>query len=115
MAITALRYAADHTPGLKPIETVQRDLSADPLTMLELNRFDAVIFDPPRAGAQKQARELATSNVPNVVAVSCDAASFARDARTLVEGGYSLRHVTPVDQFKWSAHVEMVGYFVRRR
>jgi 23S rRNA (uracil1939-C5)-methyltransferase len=112
-AIAALRRAADHTSGLKPIETVRRDLFADPLTVLELNRFDAVVFDPPRVGAQKQVRELATSTVPVIAAVSCDAASFARDARTLVEGGYTLRHVTPVDQFKWSAHVEIVGCFVR--
>lgn len=111
--IAALQHAVNHTPGLKPLEIVRRDLFADPLTMLELNRFDAVVFDPPRAGAQKQARELAQSSVPVVVAVSCDAASFARDARTLIGGGYTLREVVPVDQFKWSAHVEIAGYFVR--
>ncbi len=113
-AIDALQRTANHSSGLKPISAVRRDLFSDPLTHLELNRFDAVVFDPPRAGAQKQVRELAQSTVGVVVAVSCDAASFARDARVLVEGGYSLVRVIPVDQFRWSAHVEIVGCFERR-
>jgi 23S rRNA (uracil1939-C5)-methyltransferase len=71
------------------------------------------VFDPPRQGAEAQARELAKSKVPLVVAVSCNAASFARDARILVDGGYRLTAVTPVDQFRHSAHVEIVARFVR--
>ena len=77
----------------------------------ELKAFDAVVFDPPRQGAEAQARELAKSAVPIVVAVSCDAATFARDARILVDGGYKLASVTPVDQFRYSSHVEMVAKF----
>ena len=72
-----------------------------------------MVFDPPRAGAEAQARELAKSAVKRVVAVSCDAATFARDASILVAGGYRLSTVTPVDQFLWSPHVEIVGVFVR--
>ena len=79
----------------------------------ELKGFDAVVFDPPRQGAEAQARELAKSAVPIVVAVSCDAATFARDARILVDGGYKLVGVTPVDQFRYSFHVEIVAKFER--
>jgi 23S rRNA (uracil1939-C5)-methyltransferase len=79
----------------------------------ELKAFDAVVFDPPRQGAQAQARELAKSGVATVVAVSCDPASFARDVRILVDGGYRLEGVTPVDQFRWSHHVEVVGVLRR--
>ncbi len=79
----------------------------------ELNKFGAVVFDPPRQGAQAQARELAASKVPIVIAVSCNAATFARDARMLVDGGYRLDAVTPVDQFRYSPHVEIVARFVR--
>ena len=77
----------------------------------ELKGFDAVVFDPPRQGAEAQARELVKSAVPIVVAVSCDATTFARDARILVDGGYKLVGVTPVDQFRYSFHVEMVAKF----
>jgi 23S rRNA (uracil1939-C5)-methyltransferase len=72
-----------------------------------------VVFDPPRQGAEAQARELAKSAVPVVVAVSCDATAFARDARILVDGGYKLVSVTPIDQFRYSFHVEIVGKFER--
>jgi 23S rRNA (uracil1939-C5)-methyltransferase len=75
----------------------------------ELERFDAVVFDPPRQGALAQARELAASGVPRVVAVSCNPATFARDASELVRGGYRLTVVTPVDQFLYAAHVEVVA------
>ena len=71
------------------------------------------MFDPPRDGAQAQARELAKSNVPIVIAVSCNAATFARDARILIDGGYRLHSVTPVDQFRYTAHVEIVAKFMR--
>jgi 23S rRNA (uracil1939-C5)-methyltransferase len=111
-AIVALRQAAA-VPGLKPIETETRDLFRRPLIASELARFDAVVFDPPRQGAQAQARALAASKVPVVVAVSCNPATFARDARLLVDGGYRLVAVTPVDQFRYSAHVEIVARFVR--
>jgi len=111
-AISALRQAAS-APGLKPIETHVRDLFRRPLVAGELAQFDAVVFDPPRQGAQMQARALAESKVPAVVAVSCNPATFARDARLLVDGGYRLVAVTPVDQFRYSAHVEIVARFVR--
>ena len=111
-AVAALRQAAK-TPGLKPVEAEARDLFRRPLAPEELKRFDAVVFDPPRQGAEAQARQLAASRVPLVIAVSCNAATFARDARLLVDGGYRLTDVTPVDQFRHSAHVEIVGRFER--
>ena len=98
--------------GLR-LTTETRDLFDKPLTPKELARFDAVVFDPPCAGAAEQAKALAQSKVPVVVAVSCNPASFARDARTLVDGGYAFKRVYPVDQFLWSAHVELVGVFGR--
>jgi len=111
-AVAALRQAAA-APGLKPIEAEARDLFRRPLITSELARFDAVVFDPPRQGAQAQARVLAESKVPVVVAVSCNPATFARDARLLVDGGYRLVAVMPVDQFRYSAHVEIVARFAR--
>jgi 23S rRNA (uracil1939-C5)-methyltransferase len=110
-AIAALRRAAAGTPGLKPVAIHLRDLSRRPLGQAELKRFDAVVFDPPRQGAEAQARELAASTVPTVVAVSCNPTTFARDARILVDGGYRLMQVVPVDQFLFSAHVEVVANF----
>lgn len=112
-AIMALAEAVRHTPGLKPIEGKARDLFREPLMARELKEFDAVVFDPPRAGAEAQARQLAKSTVKTVVAVSCDPASFARDARILIEGGYRLMRATPVDQFAFTAHVETVALFRR--
>ena len=110
-AIKALERAAATTSGLKPMETQTRDLYRRPFMANELKSFDAVVFDPPRQGAEAQARELAKSNVATVVAVSCDATTFARDARILVDGGYKLASVTPVDQFRYSFHVELVAKF----
>jgi 23S rRNA (uracil1939-C5)-methyltransferase len=112
-AIVALQRAAETTPGLKPVEAVIRDLFRSPFTPAELKRFDCVVFDPPRQGAQAQARELAASEIPTIVAVSCNPATFARDARVLVDGGYRLTRVTPVDQFLYSAHVELVAKFAK--
>jgi 23S rRNA (uracil1939-C5)-methyltransferase len=112
-AIAALDQAARSTSGLKPVEARTRDLFRRPLVPHELERFDAVLFDPPRQGAEAQARELARSAVPAVIAVSCNPATFARDAHLLSEGGYRLTHVTPVDQFRHSAHVEIVARFER--
>jgi 23S rRNA (uracil1939-C5)-methyltransferase len=110
-AIAALARAAATTSGLKPVDAQARDLFRRPLLAAELKAFDAVIFDPPRQGAEAQARALAASAVPLVVAVSCHAGTFARDARLLTDGGYRLTRVTPVDQFLYSAHVELVGKF----
>jgi 23S rRNA (uracil1939-C5)-methyltransferase len=107
-ALAALKRAAS-TAGLKPVEVERRDLFRRPLTAPELKNFDAVVFDPPRQGAQAQARELALSGVPRIVAVSCNPATFARDAGELVRGGYRLTEVTPVDQFRYAAHVEIVA------
>ncbi len=112
-AIAALKKAVNHTQGLKPVTAVSRDLFREPLAPVELKPFDAVVFDPPRAGAEGQARELARSTVKTVVAVSCEPRTFARDAAILVAGGYRLQSVTPVDQFAWSMHVEIVGVFRR--
>ncbi len=111
--ITALRQAAGRTAGLKPIETQGRDLFRRPFVLPELKQFDAVVFDPPRQGAEAQARELARSEVPTIVAVSCDRVTFARDARILVNSGYKPEIVTPVDQFRYSHHVEIVAKFRR--
>src|SRR5690606_15744113 len=112
-AIAALEQAVRHTRGLKPVTGLRRDLFRDPLAPAELDSHDAIVFDPPRAGAEAQAREIARSKVRTVVGVSCDPASFARDAAILAAGGYRLESVTPVDQFAWSAHVEVVGVFRR--
>jgi 23S rRNA (uracil1939-C5)-methyltransferase len=112
-AIAALKQAATTTMGLKPIDVEARDLFRRPFMVKEFSKIDAVVFDPPRQGAQAQARELAASKVPLVVAVSCNPATFARDARILIDGGYKLAGVTPVDQFRYSAHVELVGRFER--
>jgi 23S rRNA (uracil1939-C5)-methyltransferase len=111
-AVAALRAAA-RAPGLKPVTADRRDLFRRPFVAQELGRVDAVVFDPPRQGAQAQARALAASKVPAVVAVSCNAATFARDVSILVDGGYRIASVTPVDQFRYSAHVEIVAQLVR--
>jgi 23S rRNA (uracil1939-C5)-methyltransferase len=110
-AIAALAAAARGTQGLKPIEAQPRDLFRRPFAAVELKGLDAVVFDPPRQGAQAQASALAAAAVPIVVAVSCNPATFARDARILIDGGYRLVRVTPVDQFLYSAHVELVARF----
>ena len=109
--LAALDAAARHAKGLKPIRTEKRDLFREPFTLAELKPFDAVVLDPPRAGAEAQSRHLARSRIPLIVSVACDPASFARDASILIAGGYRLEKVTPVDQFAFTAHVEMVGVF----
>jgi 23S rRNA (uracil1939-C5)-methyltransferase len=111
--IKALERGAYTASGLKPVEAQTRDLFRRPFVASELKVFDAVVFDPPRQGAEAQARELAKSAVPAVVAVSCNAATFTRDAKILIDGGYKLAAVTPVDQFRYSYHVEIVAKFVR--
>jgi 23S rRNA (uracil1939-C5)-methyltransferase len=110
-ALAALQRAAASASGLRPPGTQRRDLFKNPLLAAELSVFDAVVFDPPRQGAQAQSRELAASGVPAIAAVSCNPATFARDARLLIDGGYRLTAVTPVDQFRHSAHVELVAQF----
>ena len=112
-AIAALQKAVASTPGLKPVRAETRDLFRRPLVAEELRDFDAVVFDPPRQGAQAQAERLAASQVPVVVAVSCNVATFARDARILIDGGYGIEGVTPVDQFLYTPHVELVARFAR--
>jgi 23S rRNA (uracil1939-C5)-methyltransferase len=112
-AIAALKRAASTTQGLKPVNAAIRDLFRRPFTPAELKAYDCVVFDPPRQGALAQARELAASAVPNIVAVSCNPATFVRDARILIDGGYRLAQVTPVDQFRYSFHTELVARFER--
>jgi 23S rRNA (uracil1939-C5)-methyltransferase len=107
----ALTQAARTMTGLRPISAGRRDLMRRPLSPEELAAFDAVVFDPPRAGAEAQAQALAKSHVPLAIAVSCNVQTFARDAAILVTGGYTLERITPVDQFRRSPHVEIVGIF----
>lgn len=112
-AIPALERALRFAKGLKPVTAKVRDLFREPMVPVELKDFDAVVFDPPRAGAEAQSRELAKSKVKTVVAVSCEPRTFGRDAAILIAGGYRLEKLTPVDQFAWSNHVELVGVFRR--
>ena len=112
-SIESLKRGFNLVQGLKQVIAEARDLFRRPLLAHELNMFEAIVLDPPRAGAEAQMREIATSKVTKVVSVSCSAASFARDAGILCAAGFSLKSVTPVDQFKYSAHVEMVGVLER--
>ncbi len=112
-ALAALDVGWRKAVGLKTITTQTRDLFRRPLEPSELDRFDAVVLDPPRAGAKAQVEALATSKVPCIAAVSCNPVTFARDAATLIAGGYRLDWVQVVDQFRWSPHVELVGSFIR--
>jgi len=112
-ALSALAKAA-RVKGLRQVAVSPRDLFRRPLGPLEVERYDAVVFDPPRAGAEKQALVLSASSVPLVVAVSCNAQTFARDAAILCAGGYELARVEPVDQFRHTPHVEIVAGFRRR-
>jgi 23S rRNA (uracil1939-C5)-methyltransferase len=112
-AAAALAAAAARAGLDGRVISERRDLETRPLAADELAGFDAVVFDPPRAGAKAQSAALAAARVPRVVAVSCNPASFARDARLLVDGGYRLARVQPIDQFVWSPHVELVACFER--
>jgi 23S rRNA (uracil1939-C5)-methyltransferase len=100
-------------PGLRKVMTEVRDLFRRPLLSTDLAPFDAVVIDPPRAGAVAQTEELAAHGPSRIAAVSCNPATFARDARTLIDGGYRLDWVLPVDQFRWSPHVELAARFSR--
>ena len=112
-SISALRQAAASTPGLKPVTTETRDLFRHPLSPQELRAVDAVVFDPPRQGAEAQARALAMSRLRRILAISCDARTFARDAAILQEGGWQLASLTIVDQFRWTTHLEIAALFSR--
>ena len=114
-SIETLCAARDQAQKLKPIETLVRDLFHEPLSRKELEDFDCVVFDPPRAGAEGQARMLAKSRVPKVIAVSCNPATLARDVKHLLDGGYQLDALNCVDQFRFSAHIECVASLTRPR
>ena len=111
--LAVLRHGFAHAQGLKPVEAKQRDLMLEPLSPKELEPFDAVVFDPPRAGAQAQAERIARSKVAVAVAVSCNPATLARDARALIDGGFKLERVAPIDQFAFTPHLEAVAVFKR--
>jgi 23S rRNA (uracil1939-C5)-methyltransferase len=97
----------------RPVFVDHRDLYRRPLTTAEIDRFGAIVLDPPRAGAEEQVKALAASKVPRIAYVSCNPATFARDAKMLIAGGYRLERITPVGQFRWSTHVELAAAFVQ--
>lgn len=107
--LAALDHAARNTQGLKPVTIERRDLFRRPLMAQELKNYDAVVFDPPRAGAEFQSKELARSAVKKIVAVSCNPLTLARDLALLTDNGYRITRVTPIDQFLWTSHVEVVA------
>jgi 23S rRNA (uracil1939-C5)-methyltransferase len=96
-----------------PVHALHRDLFRNPMDVDELNRFEAALLDPPRAGAREQVALLAMSQVPRIVYISCNPSSWSRDAATLVAGGYRLEELRPIGQFRWSTHVELASLFVR--
>ncbi len=112
-AVKALMAATASAPGLKAIVGETRDLDRRPLLAEEMKKIDVALFDPPRAGAFEQAAQLAKSTVARVIAVSCNPVTFTRDARVLIDAGFVLERVLPVDQFLWSPHIELVGVFSR--
>ena len=112
-SLAALAEAVKRAPGLKPVETKLRDLFREPLSAKELEGIDAVVLDPPRSGAKAQCDMIAKSGVPVVAMVSCNPATMARDVKTLVDAGYSIDWVRPIDQFLWSDHVEAVARLSR--
>jgi 23S rRNA (uracil1939-C5)-methyltransferase len=108
-ALAALDRGFRFGSGLKRVTSEKRDLFRRPVTFKELAAFDGIVFDPPRAGAEDQAKQIARSEAPYVAAVSCNPTTLARDLRNLIDGGYALKSVTPIDQFLWSPHVEAVA------
>ena len=113
--LQALRRAADRTPGLKPVDARVRDLAVEPLSVRELEGADLVVLDPPRAGAKAQMERLSDSRVPVICSISCNPPTFARDAAILIDGGYRLAGpILPVDQFRWTGHLELAAIFERR-
>jgi 23S rRNA (uracil1939-C5)-methyltransferase len=111
--VEAVRMALPPGQDATRLTTMRRDLFREPLTVTELNNYDTAVLDPPRAGARAQCEELAASDVADIVMVSCNPASFARDARILIDGGYQLDSIQPVDQFLWSPHIELMASFYR--
>src|SRR5262249_12937374 len=109
-AITALASAAAGRPG---VTAERRDLARDPLPPEALAAYAAAVFDPPRAGALRQAAALAGSPLATIIAVSCNPATFARDAARLIAGGFRLERVVPIDQFVWTPHLELAAVFRR--
>ena len=112
-SVAALKAAARRAQGLKPIEATVRDLFRVPISAKELEGFDASVLNPSRAGAESQAHQLAASAVPIVIYISCNPGTLARDARILLDGGYTLESVTPIDQFLYAPHVEAVAVLRR--
>lgn len=112
--LDALAYAVRNTQGLKPLTVEKRDLTKVPISPPELKRFDCAVLDPPRAGAAAQCTALAGSGVKRLIYASCSPESFARDARILCDGGFNLGAITPVDQFLWSSHTELVATFIKK-
>jgi 23S rRNA (uracil1939-C5)-methyltransferase len=114
-SLAALDRGFRFASGLKKVTVERRDLFVRPVTARELNVFDGIVFDPPRAGAEAQSRQIAKSDVPLVAAVSCNPATLARDLTILIEGGYALQRVIPLDQFLWSPHVEAVALLTKKK
>ncbi|WP_311029447.1 class I SAM-dependent RNA methyltransferase [Mesorhizobium koreense] len=114
-SLSALDRGFRFGSGLKRVTTERRDLFVRPVTAKELNAFDGIVFDPPRAGAEAQSRQIAKSDVLLVAAISCNPATLARDLTILIEAGYTLQRVVPIDQFLWSPHVEAVALLTRKK
>ncbi|HTV67375.1 MAG TPA: class I SAM-dependent RNA methyltransferase [Rhizobiaceae bacterium] len=114
-ALAALDRAGKSPPGLKRVIAEKRDLFRRPLTAKELDAYGGIVFDPPRAGAEDQSKQIAKSEVPLVAAVSCNPTTLARDLKILIAGGYRVKSVTPIDQFLWSPHVEAVALLEKPR
>jgi 23S rRNA (uracil1939-C5)-methyltransferase len=114
-SLAALDKAARRAQGLKPVTVEKRDLFRRPLMVSELKTYQGLVFDPPRAGAEVQVADIARSPIPRIAAVSCNPVTLARDLEILIKGGYRLKSVTPIDQFLWSAHVEVVALLERPR
>jgi 23S rRNA (uracil1939-C5)-methyltransferase len=112
-AVEGARDAVLALTATRRVTVEHRDLFRRPLSSAELNRFDGIVLDPPRAGAKEQVGALAQSKVAHIAYVSCNPATFARDAKTLINGGYCLKRITPVGQFRWSTHVELAAAFSR--
>ncbi|MEP0520615.1 MAG: class I SAM-dependent RNA methyltransferase [Hyphomicrobiales bacterium] len=112
-ALNALKKTASKTRKIKNIRTLRRDLFKHPISHMELKKIDGVLFDPPRAGASAQCHQIVKSGVSRVSAVSCNPVSFARDARILIDGGFKMTNLQPVDQFLWSHHIELAATFER--
>ena len=112
-AVAVLTAAAKRAKGIKPVAAIRRDLYRNPLGLLELNKFAAAIVDPPREGAEAQARALAASKVTKAAMLSCNPATFARDAAILTGGGFQLARLACFDQFRFTAHVEIAALFLR--